>query len=673
MNKLKRTLCAFLAVLMLAGCSAPSDGGNAVNSDKLTDDNNSEGGISVVSENFKIADYSIGNIKATDAYCENAFEKEIKYLLSLENDRLLSNFRKHAGIDTNGAEPYNGWENSLIGGHTMGHYLTALAQAYTNGAVSSSSKKAIYKKMTQLVDELAKCQKDNGFLWGSTILNVGNIEIQFDNAEKGKWNLFEEAWVPWYTMHKIFEGFISVYQLTGYEPALEVVKKLGDWAYNRTQSWDEATHRTVLNLEYGGMNDALYDLYALTGEDRYAVAAHAFDEDDLFERIRSDGENILNDQHANTTIPKVMGALKRYEVLHGKKLDGKTVDASEYLETAETFWQMVIDHHTYATGANSEWERFGQDDVLNMERTNCNCETCNVYNMLKLTKDLFMITGDKKYADYYENAFMNHILASQNPETGMTTYFQAMATGYFRTFSTPTDSFWCCTGSGMENFTKLGDGTYFRTDNELYVNMYITSELDDPDMGLKLTQTSDIPLTDCTTLKLKLEDKKTFKLKLRIPDWAKGDITVTVNGEAAAYTNENGYAAVEREWSNKDVVKVTIPMGFTSYNLADGRNTVSFKYGPLLLAAKLSDENMTTTYTGMSVLIPEKTIIEDDTLILKDGITPVEVRNNPDKYFTRNEGMSFTFTATDDNLEFVPYYTLYNTRYGIYWKLKENQ
>lgn len=655
MNKLKKSICGILAAATLAGCSGPE----------------LEGGAAMLQKNISIRDYAISDVSMTDAYCTNAFEKEIEYLLSLEPDRLLSNFRKNRGLDTNGVEPYNGWENTLIGGHTMGHYLTALAQAATNDAVSSSDREKLYERMTLLIDELAKCQHKDGFLWGSQVLDLANVDAQFDNVELGKSDMFKEAWVPWYTTHKIFEGLISSYELTGYEPALDIAKKLGDWVYNRVTGWSEETRRTVLSIEYGGINDALYDLYRLTGDDKYAVAAHAFDEDSLFELIRTDGANVLNNRHANTTIPKIIGALNRYIVLDGKTVNGEKVDASEYLETAEIFWQMVIDHHTYATGGNSEWEHFGEDDVLNRERTNCNCETCNVYNMLKLTKNLFMVTGDVKYADYYENAFINHILASQNPETGMTTYFQAMSTGYFRTFSTPVDSFWCCTGTGMENFTKLGDGMYFYDDDSLYVNMYFSSELDAENLGLKLTQESNIPLTDKATLKLKLSDSKKFSLMLRIPSWAKSDVTVSVNGEAVQYENAEGYAKITREWKNGDTVEITIPLGLTAENLPDGINTVCFKYGPVLLAAKLNDENMTTTYTGMSVIIPETTIISDDTLTLKDGITPTAVKQNPGEYFTDNGNLSFTFTANDQELEFVPYYSLYNTRYGIYWKLAE--
>ena len=653
MNKFKKTVCIALAALMLAGCGAPQ----------------TQGGSTMVNTNNPISDYSVKDVRLTASFFDNALDKEIDYLLSLDNDRLLSNFRKNGGVDWKGCEPYNGWENSLIGGHTMGHYLTALAQASVSKAASSSDGKKVYEKMIAIVDGLAECQRDNGFLWGANVINVGNLEIQFDNVEKGKTDLFNESWVPWYTMHKIFEGLISVYEIAGYEPSIEIAKKLGDWVYERTQSWSEETHNIVLRTEYGGMNDCLYDLYRVTGIEKYAVAAHAFDEEALFEQIRSDGQNVLNNRHANTTIPKIIGALKRYEVLDGKKLGGKTIDASQYLETAEIFWQMVIDHHTYPTGGNSEWEHFGEDDVLNQERTNCNCETCNVYNMLKLTNDLFMITGDKKYADYYEEAFINHIMASQNPETGMTTYFQSMATGYFRTFSTATDSFWCCTGTGMENFTKLGSGMYYRNEDKLYVNMYLASDFEEKELGLTIKQETDIPLTDTAKLTIDLAAPKSLKLAFRIPEWALGDVKIAVNGEDFTYTVDGGYALVEREWAGKDEIEVKIPLGFTAHNLQDGLNTVSFKYGPVLLAADLGDKDMKTTYTGMSVLIPESTVTPSDIITLNEGITPSDIKKNPGDYFKDNGNLSFTFTATKENYEFKPYYSLYNTRYGIFWRL----
>ncbi len=652
-----KVLAMLLAGFILCGCVA----------DPVA--NMANGGNSMIIENNIIGSFTNKQIKMTDAHNVNALNKEIDYLLSIDAERMLVNFRKNGGQDTKGLEPYNGWENSLIAGHTMGHYLTALAQACTNLGTSNVDKTKLYEKLCYLIDELAKCQRDTGFLWGANILVFNNLEAQFDNVEKGKSNLFTEAWVPWYTMHKIFEGLIYTYELTGYEPALDIAKKLGDWVYNRVTNWSDETRRITLGIEYGGMNEILYELYHVTGEDKYAVAAHQFDEEWLFESIRADGANVLNGRHANTTIPKIIGAVKRYEYCHGKVINGKKVDATEYLKTAEVFWQMVVDHHTYATGANSEWEHFGMDDILNQERTNCNCETCNVYNMLKLTRELFKITGEKKYAEYAENAFINDIMASQNPETGMTTYFQSMATGYFKTFSTPYDSFWCCTGSGMENQSKLGDSVYYFDNDGILVNMYLASELNWAERGIKLTQDTNIPVTDKTTFKVTVGENNEFALKLRIPDWAAADLTVSVNGEAYTYEAVNGYAIINRTWATGDKVEVTIPLGFRCTNLQDGINTVAFHYGPVLLAAELGDADMKTTYTGMSVLIPESSVLENDTLNLKEGITPRSVKTNPDEHFTNINGLTFKFTAADKELTFSPYYGIYNQRYGIYWKL----
>lgn len=662
--RIKRIIAISLTGLILTGCN-PFAAENTI------------GGTTMKYLNNDISEFNLSQLTVNDGYCENALEKEIDYLLSFDIDRLVYNFRKNAGLDTKGAEPYGGWENTLIGGHSVGHYIVALSQAYANNNVSESDRVKIKKMLDTVISELSVCQREDGFLWGGQLQNL-KIDFQFDNVEEGKCDLWTQAWVPWYTMHKIFTGLNSAYLLAGNEQALEIEKKLGDWVYERTQSWDENTHNTVLSIEYGGMNDCLYDLYNITGDDRYAIAAHAFDEDALFERIRTDGHNVLNNRHANTTIPKIMGALKRYEVCHGRRVDGKAVDASEYLETAEIFWQMVIDHHTYVTGANSEWEHFGEDDVLNKERTNANCETCNVYNMLKLSKDLFKVTGDKKYADYMENAFINDILASQNPETGMTTYFQAMATGYFRVYSSEFNHFWCCTGSGMENMTKLGEMIYFCTDTDLYVNMYLASEIEWAEKGIKLSQETNLPISDKTSFKIKADAPTVFSLKLRIPDWAKGDITVLINGEEFKYDTLNGYAVIDREWKNGDKVNVTVPLGFTSYNMVDGLNTVAFKYGPVLLCAELGKENMLIGSTGIWVKIPDNTILNykdgkvDDTLVLKTGIDRKTVRTSPDEYFERigEDELKFKFTASDNELTFIPYYLAYDVRYGIYWSLK---
>lgn len=631
-----------------------------------------------------LSSYDLSHVEVLDVYLLNAEEKDIEYLLSLDNDRMLAGFRETAGLDMKGATHYDGWENSLIGGHTMGHYLTALAQAVATLPDTDSRKVQLETKLNDLIAGLAECQNalGTGYIFGATLPDKSNVEKQFDNVEQGLTNITTQAWVPWYTMHKILAGLVDTYKYTGNEQALTVAKNLGDWVYNRVTKWDATTRNRVLGIEYGGMNDCLYELYAVTGEDKYAVAAHVFDEDSLFRTIHAGAANALNNKHANTTIPKFLGALNRYVTTNGKTINGEVVDASIYLEYAKSFFDMVINNHTYITGDNSEWEHFGADHILDAERTNCNCETCNAYNMLKLAKGLYMVTGDKKYADYYENTFYNTILSSQNPETGMTTYFQPMASGYFKVYGTETQSFWCCTGSGMENFTKLGNAMYFYNDDMVVINQYFSSVLTDNAKNLKLTQTADIPSSDVVKVVVNTLDGSEnvgSRVAFRLPDWLASDATVKVNGTEVSAQKESGYMILDN-LKNGDVIEVTLPMEIKAYNLPDGESVYAFKYGPVVLSAQLGSTNMVSTTTGVNVTIPASKLIEEQ--YISDGSENISVINGTVTDFmnhindnmTKTEGkLEWTLENTDANLVFVPHYSQYTQRYGIYFNYQTNE
>ncbi len=612
--------------------------------------------------------FAMDEVKIEDDYCANAFSLEVEYLESFDVDRLLAGFRETAGLDMKGKTRYDGWENMLIGGHSVGHYLSAVSQAVANGSISDGDRDALKSILDELVEGLYECQQNSrgepGFIFGATIVNKNNVEAQFDNVEAGRANINTEAWVPWYTMHKIVAGLLDAYEFAGSERALEVAKGIGDWTFERVSRWDKAKQNTVLSIEYGGMNDCLYRLYSFTGEDRYAEAAHMFDEEALFTRVASGKPDVLNDLHANTTIPKFLGALNRYIAADGKTVGGETIDASAYLEYAEAFWDMVVERHTYITGGNSEWEHFGRDNILDGERTNCNCETCNVYNMLKLSRELFEITGDKKYADYYENAFYNAILSSQNPKTGMTMYFQPMATGYFKVYSEPFTKFWCCTGSGMENFTKLGDSIYFKKDNVVFVNMYFSSTVSDKTGNYTVTQRSDIPEADTSTFTVKA-DGAAVSLALRIPDWTAGEPTVTLDGEKYDYKDIGGYAYVTG-LSGEHEIKITLPMTVTAHPLPDNDKVIGFKYGPIVLSAGLGKENMTSTTTGVIVTIPAAKVVKDETIVLPEGVSRADFVKNIADYMKR-DGDGLTFTLAGCEYEFGPHYQKYDERYGIYW------
>ena len=413
--------------------------------------------------------------------------------------------------------------------------------------------------------------------------------------------------MPWYTLHKLLAGLIDAYDASRYAPVLAAASALGDWVVRRALSWDKETRDRVLSVEYGGMNDCLYELYARTGNADYARAAHVFDEEPLFDAILSEGKDVLKDRHANTTIPKVLGALKRYVCLDGKSVDGGRVDATRYLRVAEVFFRMVVERHTYVTGGNSEWEHFGADYVLDAERTNCNCETCNVYNMLKLARLLFCVTGDKYYTDYYDNAFTNSVLSSQNPETGMTTYFQPMASGYFKVFSRPYDKFWCCTGSGMENFTKLGDSAAYVRGNDIYLEQYLSMRVEADARVLDVS--CNFPMEEEAEIRIGCAPAP-FVLYLRVPDWANGAITLEKNGAGQAFEQQSGHIAVPV--AQGDLLHIVIPVGVRLHGLPDCKDVFAFSYGGAVLSADLGTEDEQETTTGVDVTIPARRILSTE-------------------------------------------------------------
>ena len=594
-----------------------------------------------------IQDFKLDEVRVKDAYIQNALEKELQYLRSYDADRLTAGFKEVNHIRPK-AEKYPGWESTEIRGHSLGHYMTAVSQA-----VAQTGDKELKEKLDYLVEELAEAQLENGYLSAFP-------EVLFDNVENKK-----PCWVPWYTMDKIIAGLTAAYVLAGNKKALEIVSKLGDWVYERTAKWTEETQNIVLAVEYGGMNEAMYDLYKVTKKEEHAKAAHMFDELPLFREIH-DGHDILNGKHANTTIPKFLGALYRYVAL------GYRTEDLFYLEAAEKFWDIVTENHTYITGGNSEWEHFGEPRILDAERTNCNCETCNTYNMLKLSRELFKITGEKKYLDFYENTFINAILSSQNPETGMTMYFQPMATGFFKVYSTPFDSFWCCTGTGMENFTKCNDSVYFRGEDTVYVNQYVSSEVEWKEKEFLMVQESEIPDTDRTTFKI---IKGNAKLALRVPDWTAGKMTVREGG--TVITADSGYITMEvREGM---VIEVTIPMEIQAYPLHDNVHCIGFKYGPVVLSAALGTEDMEESKTGVDVTIATRNISMKDFITVKstdgsDYSTEEDVDAwiaDVQKNVVKVPGkLEFSLKGTDsDELVFTPHYRRYRERYGIYWNM----
>lgn len=664
--------------------------------------------VNAALSNVEMYDFDNEKVEVTDEYYNNSFDKEVEYLVSLDTDRLLAGFRETAayaaGYDAGQRQEfmrnstrYGGWESDRIGGHTLGHYMSSLAHAYANPEATQEQKQAILDKINACADGLRECQKlakdsaycQDGFLFGAIIDNGGTVQLeyQFDRLE-GKSSIGGD-WVPWYTMHKILAGLVDVVKYTGNQNAMDTAVDLGLWVYNRVNSWDTAMKNRVLGVEYGGMNDALYDLYALVEKDddyrqygdEILRAAEQFDEINLFEQVKNGGANILNGRHANTTIPKFVGALKRYTVL------GE--DEEEYLKYAEAFWNMVIEHHTYITGGNSENEHFGADDILYGEETTVNCETCNTYNMLKLTRELFKATGDVKYADYYENTLINAIMSSQNPETGMSMYFQPMATGYHKVFGHPDTDFWCCTGSGMENFTKLNDSIYFHMDDTVLVNQYLSSILTWEDKNVKITQESGIQTIASDQAVFRIEsldgEEAQVNLALRIPDWVTdqgNQVTVMVNGEPVevlSYFDFEGKEAYKQAANQEryvfltvnsgDTVTIQTPMETVAHNLPDSKDTYAFKYGPVVLSAKLGSNPayQTEASHGVSVRRSSTSAVSSDQLGIYGAESVDEFMENINDHMVRGNGNVFTLQGVNCNYDFVPHYSQYTDNYGIYW------
>lgn len=623
--------------------------------------------VFAASSEEKLQEFDMEQVKVIDPYYVNAYNKEAGYLLRLDPNRLLAGFKAVSeGKDpktTPGLNLYGGWEGSwsLLRGHTLGHYLSAMAQAYKQSKNYNSTQNAqIRQNIDYTISQLKIYQNGskNGYLFASP-------EKHFDIIE-GK--ATGDNWAPWYTMHKIISGLLDVYKYEGNRTALQIASKLGDWTYNRTSTWDKSVQTRVLNVEYGGMNDCLYELYKLTYNPNYLTASHKFDDDSLFTPI-SNGIDILENKHANTQIPKFIGALNRYRVLGDSQ--------KFYFNAAQKFWAMVLKDHTYITGGNSENERFRKAGQLDSSRDNLNDESCNSYNMLKLTRELFKITGDIKYADYYERTFINEIMAAQNPDTGMTTYFKPMGTGYFKAFGTEDSTFWCCNGTGMENYTKLNDSIYYHNDNELYVNMYLSSTLNWAVKGLSLTQTANVPLSNKVTFTINNAPTAAVNIKFRSPSWvaAGKNVTVTVNRVAINSLSVNGYININRVWKAGDKVELTFPIEVQVSSLPDNKNAVAFTYGPVVLSAGLGTEKMIVVphMASVKATIPAGVNIKDYILI-KNGETVDDWINNIKSNLIQTPGkLEFTLRNTDEDnkLKFTPYYQEHTERYGIYFRLSK--
>jgi DUF1680 family protein len=514
-----------------------------------------------------------GDVKLLAGPYLNALELDGKQLLSLDADRLLAGFRKEAGLEPK-AEVYGGWESRGIAGHSLGHYLSACALMYR-----ATGNEEFKKRVDYVVEQLAECQDKagDGFLGAMPDGRKIFAEVSHGDIRSQGFDL-NGSWVPWYNLHKLYAGLIDAYRYAGNEQAKAVVSKLADWAIATTKNLNEEQWQRMLACEHGGMNESLADLYAITDNPAYLELAKKFYHHAILDPL-AEGRDELAGKHANTQIPKIIGAERIYQLTGEEK----------FAKIAEFFWQTVIANHTYVTGGNSEGEHFGQPGHLDGRLGLATTETCNTYNMLKLTAQLFNRQPRGEYADYMERALWNHILASRHPETGHVCYFLTLKPGETRRYVGDLD-FTCCNGSGMENPPRTADYIYFHYGaDELWVNQFIASEVEWKDAGVKLRQDTQFPNEQRTELTISAAKPTKFKLQLRHPRWIAGALVVTINGEKLAVTSTpGGYATIEREWRDGDKLALDLPLALHTESMPDNLDRVAVFDGPILLAGDLS-------------------------------------------------------------------------------------
>jgi DUF1680 family protein len=490
--------------------------------------------------------FPLSEVRLLDGPFKHAQDLDAQYLLSLDVDRLLHTFRVNAGLPST-ARPYGGWEEPKgeLRGHFVGHYLSACALMY-----ASTGDERLKQKGEALVAGLAACQAKfpSGYLSAYPEEFIDRVEKQ------------QPVWAPYYTLHKIFAGLLDMYVLCGDPQALDIARKFGDWAIARNARLTDPQMQAMLGNEHGGMNECLANLYALTGEEKYLAISKRFNHQAVIgpAMLRQDK---LTGLHANTQFPKFIGISRQYELT-----------GDESLHTAATFfWNTVVHERSYVIGGNSDGEHFSPKEKLSTALGPSTTETCNTYNMLKLTRHLFCWDPQVEYADYYERALYNHILASQNPEDGMTCYYVPLRSGSRKTYCTHDGSFWCCTA-----------------ESTLFVNLFIASELDWKARGIKVRQETAFPTADTTKLIFTCDKPAEIELKLRWPSWATHGFIVSVNGSPLKTAGQPGsWVPLKRVWKGGDTITVKMPFSLHTEGFADNPNRFAFLNGPIVLCAQV--------------------------------------------------------------------------------------
>jgi DUF1680 family protein len=589
--------------------------------------------------------FDLREVRLLEGPFRDAMLRTQKYLHELESDRLLWYFRKTAGLETP-SEPLGGWETTELRGHTMGHYLSGCALMF-----ASTGDEKLKAKADAIVAELAACQKKMGTGYLSAY-----PEEQIDRVIARR-----RVWAPWYTLHKIYAGLIDMYVYCGNAQALDVAQGMAKWAKGRLDPLDRDAMQAMLNAtEQGGMNETLANLYGITGDRQWLDLAERFNADAYNNPLLLQRDE-LKDLHANSFIPNVVGSARQHELTGDP--NGRHI--------AEFFWDCVVHGRSYCTGGtsiNEHWRSvpYHLADQLG-DHTQ---ETCCTYNLLKLTRHLFAWQPRAEYADYYERALINSILSTQDPQTGMMMYFVTLASGRWKYFNTPRTSFWCCTGTGMENHAQYGDSIYFHKADTLWGNLFIASELNWKERGVTIRQETDFPEKDSTTLIVKAGKPTEFELRLRVPHWTSG-ATLKINGTSQPVTVQPGsFLSIRRQWQDGDRVEMTVPMRLWLCPMPDDPGLTAIMYGPLVLAGELGpvDVPQTMVYTTENWFrFPADRVVEAPAI--------VTAQRDPAAWIEPVAGKPLTFRTSGvgkpNDVTLVPYHRLWNQKYAIYWRLTD--
>ncbi len=589
-------------------------------------------------------------VRLTGGPLKQAQDLDADYLLKLEPDRMMAYYRKRAGLEpktSNAAniEGYGGWDGDgkNLTGHIAGHYLSAVSLMYAATGDPRFKERADY-----IVREMKEVQDKHGDGYLGALANGKEqfVEVSKGNIRSASFDL-NGLWAPWYVLHKTFAGLRDAYRFTGNRTALEVEIKFAAWAEGILSKLDDAQLQRMLNTEFGGMNEVLAALYADTGDKRWLDLSHRFDHRAVLEPLARQ-QNILPGLHGNTQVPKLLGSLMRY-AYSGDKADG---------DAARFFWDSVVNHHSFATGGHGKDEYFGPPDKLSDRVDGRTAETCNVYNMIKMTRKLFALQPDIKYAEFHERALFNHILASMDPMDGRTCYMVPVGRSVRHEYQDMFRSFTCCVGSGMESHALHGDGLYYESGNQLWVNLYVPSTARWEAAGVDLSMDTNFPEGESATLKLTLKAPKQFTLSLRRPSWAGSGFIIKVNGQPVRDLFKPGsYVEMNRRWKSGDVVTVTLPKTLRLEPFPDNARVAAILWGPLVLAGDLGPERG----SGGRVLQP----VNAPALVAAER-PPADwlksVSGQPG--FFRTDGVE-----REHDVELVPFYRLHRRTYAVYWDL----